>query len=323
MCMACSTAPISGNVCSRSQKNAAASAIGGKQCRFGDSSKPAGNWPSCTSITKTIPTQRRCRSYRYRCNRRLRSGQNAFPPQRRAAYHLLQSSDYHRKYSDEAYEYVVNGKSAIEWIMERYQVTTNKDSGIVNDPNDWAREQGNPRYILDLLLSIINVSLQTVEIVRNLPALELGDLSADKSNSVDADKESPLSDAHSTSIHKEKPAKEYIIPAESLPQVAEAKQKEEPNAKIVTLIIKKVYFDAILSGTKNVEYRQLKQTTLNKYTWLNPEDGKRHLKKYDAMRLYVGYNKNRETALVEIVDTVYDKATQTVEFHLGRILERG
>jgi predicted helicase len=224
---------------------------------------------------------------------------------------------------DEAYEYVVNGKSAIEWIMERYQVTTNKDSGIVNDPNDWAREQGNPRYILDLLLSIINVSLQTVEIVRNLPALELGDLSADKSNSVDADKESPLSDAHSTSIHKEKPAKEYIIPAESLPQVAEAKQKEEPNAKIVTLIIKKVYFDAILSGTKKVEYRQLKQTTLNKYTWLNPEDGKRHLKKYDAVRFYVGYNKDRETALVEIVDTVYDKATQTVEFHLGRILERG
>jgi predicted helicase len=76
----------------------------------------------------------------------------------------------------EAYEYVVNGKSAIEWIMERYQVTTNKDSGIVNDPNDWAREQGNPKYILDLLLSIINVSLQTVEIVRNLPALDLGDL---------------------------------------------------------------------------------------------------------------------------------------------------
>jgi hypothetical protein len=67
----------------------------------------------------------------------------------------------------------VNGKSAIEWIMERYQVTTNKDSGIVNDPNDWAREQGNPKYILDLLLSIINVSLQTVEIVRNLPALDL------------------------------------------------------------------------------------------------------------------------------------------------------
>jgi len=71
-----------------------------------------------------------------------------------------------------AYEYVVNGKSAIEWIMERYAVTINKDSGIKNDPNDWAKEVGNPRYILDLLLSVINVSVQTVEIVERLPKLE-------------------------------------------------------------------------------------------------------------------------------------------------------
>lgn len=68
-----------------------------------------------------------------------------------------------------AYEYVVNGKSAIEWIMERYQVTVHKDSGIKNDPNDWALEHNNPSYILDLLLSIINVSVQTVEIVEGLP----------------------------------------------------------------------------------------------------------------------------------------------------------
>lgn len=68
-----------------------------------------------------------------------------------------------------AYEYIVNGKSAIEWIMERYQVTTNKDSGITNNPNDWSKEVENPRYILDLLLSIINVSVQTVDIVNSLP----------------------------------------------------------------------------------------------------------------------------------------------------------
>jgi predicted helicase len=73
-----------------------------------------------------------------------------------------------------AYEYVVNGKSAIEWIMERYQVSTHKESGIVNDPNDWAKEVGNPRYILDLLLSIINVSVQTVDIVNNLPKVDFG-----------------------------------------------------------------------------------------------------------------------------------------------------
>ena len=71
-----------------------------------------------------------------------------------------------------AYEYVVNGKSAIEWIMERYQVKTDKKSGIKNDPNDWAEEVGNPRYILDLLLSIINVSVQTVELVAGLPEVK-------------------------------------------------------------------------------------------------------------------------------------------------------
>ncbi|WP_395090639.1 DEAD/DEAH box helicase [Armatimonas sp.] len=70
---------------------------------------------------------------------------------------------------DKAYEYVVNGKSAIDWIMERYAITTHKESGITNDPNDWADEVGNPRYILDLLLSIINVSMQTVDIVAGLP----------------------------------------------------------------------------------------------------------------------------------------------------------
>lgn len=69
----------------------------------------------------------------------------------------------------EAYEYIVNGKSAIEWIMERYQITINKDSQIRNNPNHWAEEVGNPRYILDLLLSIIRVSIETVGIVKGLP----------------------------------------------------------------------------------------------------------------------------------------------------------
>jgi predicted helicase len=70
------------------------------------------------------------------------------------------------------YEYIVNGKSAIEWIMERYAITTHKESGIKNDPNDWAKEHGNPRYILDLLLSVIMVSVKTVDIVTGLPKVE-------------------------------------------------------------------------------------------------------------------------------------------------------
>ncbi|MFN0013043.1 MAG: type ISP restriction/modification enzyme [Saprospiraceae bacterium] len=71
----------------------------------------------------------------------------------------------------EAYEYQVNGKSAIEWIKERYAVSTHKESGIRNDPNDWVSEVGNPRYILDLLLSVIRLSVETVEIVRGLPGM--------------------------------------------------------------------------------------------------------------------------------------------------------
>ena len=73
---------------------------------------------------------------------------------------------------EKAYEYVVNGKSAIEWIMERYAVTTDKKSGITNNPNDWAREHGKSRYILDMLLSVINVSVQTVDIVDALPEVD-------------------------------------------------------------------------------------------------------------------------------------------------------
>jgi predicted helicase len=71
-----------------------------------------------------------------------------------------------------AYEYVVNGKSAIEWVIERYAITIHKESGIKNDPNDWAREHENPQYILDLLLSVITVSIKTVDIVAGLPKVE-------------------------------------------------------------------------------------------------------------------------------------------------------
>ena len=67
-----------------------------------------------------------------------------------------------------AYEYVVNGKSAIEWVMERYQVAQHKDSKIVNDPNTWSDD---PRYILELLQKVVTVSVKTVEIVSYLPEL--------------------------------------------------------------------------------------------------------------------------------------------------------
>lgn len=73
---------------------------------------------------------------------------------------------------EKAYEYIVNGKSAIDWIVERYCVSIDKKSLIKNDCNDWSREHKKPRYILDLLLSVINVSVQTVDIVKGLPKLK-------------------------------------------------------------------------------------------------------------------------------------------------------
>ena len=71
----------------------------------------------------------------------------------------------------EAYDYIVNGKSAVEWLMERYAITIDKKSGIKNDPNDWSREHDNPSYIFDLVCSIVNVSVKTMEIVHKLPKL--------------------------------------------------------------------------------------------------------------------------------------------------------
>ncbi|MGG5152525.1 type ISP restriction/modification enzyme, partial [Alcaligenes aquatilis] len=76
----------------------------------------------------------------------------------------------------EAYEYVVNGKPALDWVVERQAVTTHKESGIVNDANDWAIDtMNNPKYPLELFLRVITVSLETMKIVRALPSLVLLD----------------------------------------------------------------------------------------------------------------------------------------------------
>lgn len=74
----------------------------------------------------------------------------------------------------DAYHYQVNGKSAIEWVMERQAITVNKETGIVNDANAWANEtMANPRYPLELLLRVVTVSLETTKIVKSLPQLEI------------------------------------------------------------------------------------------------------------------------------------------------------
>lgn len=74
---------------------------------------------------------------------------------------------------EDAWDYVVNGKAALDWVMERQAVRIDKASGIVNDANDWATEtMGNPRYPLELFQRVITVSLETLRIVRSLPRLD-------------------------------------------------------------------------------------------------------------------------------------------------------
>ena len=73
---------------------------------------------------------------------------------------------------EKAYEYVVNGRSAIEWIIDQYQVKTDRKSGITDDPNDYSDDE---KYIFNLLLRIINVSVQTVDLINSLPKFEVED----------------------------------------------------------------------------------------------------------------------------------------------------
>ena len=73
----------------------------------------------------------------------------------------------------EAQEYVVNKKSALDWIVERCGVSVDKASHIINDYNDYAAEMGDERYILNLILRVITVSLETVKIVKSLPPLTI------------------------------------------------------------------------------------------------------------------------------------------------------
>lgn len=134
---------------------------------------------------------------------------------------------------EQAYDYVVNGKSAIEWLVERYAVTVNKASLIKNDPNEWSREHHQPRYILDLLLSIINVSCQTVDIVNRLPKLKF-----EGSNVT------------------------VLESGKDLKPIEEENPNEYTGSDTLCLSIKQIYLDEIIAGRKKVEYREI----FNEYT---------------------------------------------------------
>lgn len=89
--------------------------------------------------------------------------------------------------------------------------------------------------------------------------------------------------------------------------------------RILTLNIKKVYFDEIIKGTKKTEDRVIKQSTIKKYTYVDESDGKRYLRRFDALRLNVGCQHECESALVQVIDTTF--AEGIVTYHLGQVLE--
>lgn len=74
----------------------------------------------------------------------------------------------------EAFEYRLGNRSALEWIIDQYQVSTDKRSGITNDPN----REDEPDYIVKLIGKVTTVSVETVKIVRDLPALRIAEIAS-------------------------------------------------------------------------------------------------------------------------------------------------
>ena len=73
-----------------------------------------------------------------------------------------------------AYDYRINGKSALEWVMDRQVIKKDKATAITNDANKFANEtMNNPAYPLELFQKVITISLETIKIVKSLPKLDI------------------------------------------------------------------------------------------------------------------------------------------------------
>ena len=71
-----------------------------------------------------------------------------------------------------SFEYIVNGRSPLEWIIDRYQVKFDPKSEILNDPNAWCSDHNDEKYIFNLILSLLTVSLKTLDIISTLPEID-------------------------------------------------------------------------------------------------------------------------------------------------------
>ena len=89
---------------------------------------------------------------------------------------------------------------------------------------------------------------------------------------------------------------------------------------VLSLTIKQVHFNEILKGEKDVEYRQIKNTTMDRLTLVDKETGKRYVRQPDLLRLCAGYARDRDVLLVEVRQTIFIQ-TDRIEYHLGRVVE--
>lgn len=99
--------------------------------------------------------------------------------------------------------------------------------------------------------------------------------------------------------------------------------------KVLNLIIRQKYFDAILAGRKVQEFREVRPTTIKKLLQLDEEGfeiedehGNAQPIKYDAIQFFVGYNKDRDSALVEVVgahcEIFVDDNDEPITYEHGR-----
>ncbi|MGX0330801.1 putative helicase [Staphylococcus cohnii] len=122
------------------------------------------NYESCDLSSEVVINQSENPSYKIK--------KMTFPKRNEKNTIIVNNDITIKEIPNRAYDYKVNGKSAIEWVMDQYQIKVDKNSGIIDDPNEYSDDT---KYILNHLLKIINLSVLTIDLIHELPPLEIID----------------------------------------------------------------------------------------------------------------------------------------------------
>ena len=138
----------------------------------------------------------------------------------------------------EAHEYTINGRTPLEWLIERYRVMTDQATGIVNDPNKWCEEQEDPEYIVNLAKRLVRVSVESAKLIKELSGKKAKGVASKATGTA------PLRSPSFTPPHEWK-------------SCAVGVESELPKGGTLTLGLKFKWYDKIESGQKKIEYREL------------------------------------------------------------------